>query len=102
MLLEFHHTSRWWKLQESSMFSILVAFGNVGSPFVRFMLALTDGAEDFTLVFLLAVKVRGVSYILDIYIVRLLLMLNSQEIDTLVEDVIGVAGFVLDWLVFLG
>ena len=66
------------------------------------MLVLTYGAEDFTLVFLLVVKVQEVSYILDIYIVRLLLMLNSQEIYTLVEYVIGVAGFVLDWLVFLG
>ena len=84
------------------MLSILLAFGNMGSPFFRLMLALTYGAEDFTLVFLLMVKVQEVSYILDIHIVRLLLMLNSQEVDTLVEDVIGIASFVLDRLVFLG
>ena len=102
MILEFHDTSRLGKLQECSMLSILVAFGHVGSPFFRFMLSLTDGTEDFTLVFLLTVKVQEVSYILDIYVVRLLLMLNSQEIDTIIENVICIAGFVLDGLISLG
>ena len=80
------------------MLSILVAFGNVGSPFVRLLLALTDGAEYLTLVFLVMVQVQEAPYILDIHIVRLVFILDSQEVNTFVEYVIGIAGFVLDRL----
>ena len=97
MILEFHNASRLRKPQERSILSKLVAFGNVGSPFVRFMLSLTDGAEDFSLVFLMTVQIQEASYILDIHVVRLFFSLDSQEVYTLVEDVIGITGFVLDF-----
>ena len=78
VILELHDTSRWWKLQERSILSELVALGHVGSPFVRLILTLADGTDDFTSIHLLVVEIQETADILDIYVVRLLLVLDAQ------------------------
>ena len=77
MILEFHNASTLRKLQERSILSELVALGHVGSPFVRLMLSLTNGTEDLTAINLLIVEVQETAGILDIYVVRLVLILDA-------------------------